>query len=457
MPARPRRDIGALSPLAAVLFVIVSPLALASTQPVQPIAGPGKGPSTGPTTRAVLIDRALKTIPGSIVSLNARAGGAGEVDFIDDAGKRSTISLATLLAIAPPSFIPGPESLPDEPGDPDAGVLELADGQRFVGTLMDPPGPAGAGTTKERPALLRHNRLGVISTPLDAVARYLAPGVTPPASLSTSSDTVIISTGDRLEGLVDVLGPTVTISPSPQRSGPAGGQAEPRPEPVSAPGLVFAKLSNPPVAPEGLRVWLADGTVVASSALSLQSSAVSITTGPADAPSTTQLLAGEFRGLVPDAARLLPLAALAPASVRVDPSRPFGDPPRIDDEHSRVAPLSAPDVLLPGPMSVEWALPAGVSGVLGTARLDTGCSVWGDCRVVVELVSESGGLAAPNARVAQLAAGRLAGTEPSLSIRATFDPVAAGARLRVTVSPGNRGPIQDRVLLSRMLLVTSPR
>lgn len=408
-------------------------------------------PAAGPTTRAVLIDRELRLVPGSVVSLDARAGGTGEIVFVDDAGKRSTIDLATLLAVAPPSFLPGPDAEPDDPADPDAGVLVLCDGQRLVGTLANPPA-AGAG--RDRPATLNHNRLGILSTPLDAVDRYIAPGFTPPPSLSAASDTVIISTGDRIEGLVDVLGPTVTISPSPQRSGAAGGNAGPKPEPVSAPGLVFAQLSNPAIAPKGLRVWLADGTVIASSAVSLQKSAVKITTGPADAANTAELLAGEFRGLTPDASRLLPLAALAPASVRIDPSRPFGDPPVIDDQRTRVAPLSAADILLPGPMSVEWALPAGVSGVVGTARLDAGCKAWGDCQVVVELIPQAGDAAA---RPAQIAAGRLSGTEPALSIRGVFSPVAAGARLRVTVDPGNRGPIQDRVVLARMLLVTSGR
>jgi hypothetical protein len=402
----------------------------------------------GPTMRAVIIDRSLGVTPVSIVSLTAQADGTGSVEIVTDAGERTSVDLATVLAIGPPSLAPGGRSsgLDDAAALPTGPYLELTDGQRWVGVLSEPPAPKEGERSAEPPAVVRHPRLGWLATPLENVRRFVAdPAAPEPAGLSASEDTLVLATGDRLTGLIESLGPTSVIMPTPERSGPgAAGEARGS-DPISAPGVVHASLANPPRPAAGPRAWMTDGSITRVSALSLQRSTVTVTVG-----AEQELLAGELRAFTPDASRLATMGSLTPVTSRVDASRPFGDGPVVERTSALGAPLGASDVLLPGPMTAEWELPAGVTGVLGSAELDEGCLAWGDCLVRIELIPGAGGAA----RV--LAQGRLNAGSPGLRVGEAFAPTAPGARLRATVTPGERGPIQDRVVLRGFLMSVEP-
>jgi len=97
-------------------------------------------------------------------------------------------------------------------------------------------------------------------------------------------------------------------------------------------------------------------------------------------------------------------------------------------------------------MEVEWALPTGVTRVLGTARLDDVDAVWGECVVVVELLT-AGSAAREVARM------KLGNTALLVPLTADLGTTTAGDRLRVRVEPGELGPIRDRVRLERVLLL----
>jgi hypothetical protein len=112
--------------------------------------------------------------------------------------------------------------------------------------------------------------------------------------------------------------------------------------------------------------------------------------------------------------------------------------------------LGAADIELPGPMSAEWMLPPGASHVSIRLELPESARVFGDCVVRVEVVGdEASGVehrlssASPSAMV-RLALGAATGPVPS----------AEGVRrLVVRVEAGERGGIQDRVVIRRGLVL----
>ena len=152
-------------------------------------------------------------------------------------------------------------------------------------------------------------------------------------------------------------------------------------------------------------------------------------------------------GVVPDPSRIIPLAALPIAAQQPADGRLGAAPAHALPDAG--APLAAADILLPGPMTVEWAIPSGATSIIGYAQMDDRSFAWGDCTVTVSI-------AHPGAPERELAKSRLNATTPSLTISSDLGPLKPGDVLRVRTDPGQRGPIQDRVVLRRMLLLTGP-
>ena len=78
--------------------------------------------------------------------------------------------------------------------------------------------------------------------------------------------------------------------------------------------------------------------------------------------------------------------------------------------------------------------------------MDDRSFAWGDCTAVVSIVPKSGA-------ERELARQRLNADTPTLTIAADLGTVAPGDRLRVRTEAGERGAIQDRVVLRRMLVL----
>jgi hypothetical protein len=93
-------------------------------------------------------------------------------------------------------------------------------------------------------------------------------------------------------------------------------------------------------------------------------------------------------------------------------------------------------------MRVEWTLPAGASKLGTIAELPPSARVWGDCEVIVEAVS--------GARATELARAHLSGATPSAEISGSL---SGATKLRVTIDAGPSGPIQDRVVLRRPMIL----
>jgi len=117
-------------------------------------------------------------------------------------------------------------------------------------------------------------------------------------------------------------------------------------------------------------------------------------------------------------------------------------------------PLGAADIEFPGPMTAEWGVPNGAVRFAGWVELPRECWTWGHCVVVISLTAESGSDAP-----VELFRQTLSGTSPIGEFNIALPARGAGTGnpvLRVTIEEGERGPIQDRVLLRRGLFLKAP-
>jgi hypothetical protein len=88
---------------------------------------------------------------------------------------------------------------------------------------------------------------------------------------------------------------------------------------------------------------------------------------------------------------------------------------------------------------------------LTTAELPREFWTWGDCELVVS-ISPAGQTAG-----AELARQHLSAAQPVATINAALGEAAGERRLRFRLEPGEFGPVQDRIILRRpLLLVDGP-
>ncbi|HYE03050.1 MAG TPA: hypothetical protein VD963_07425 [Phycisphaerales bacterium] len=330
---------------------------------------------------------------------------------------------------------PGPEAA-NAPA-PEAALLDL----RLVDGRLYPGRPALAERPDADTVVWAHPTLGTLRFSIDEVASITPGGVLPPRPAASEGDMVRLANGDTLRGLVEEIGPTVSVLPE-------GAAA---PVSLAMDRVTWLTLANEPAAPRGAVVWLADGTAAGVDGVSVSGGRAELRVSGAEhaasgvpGPRLVSVPATEVRALVLDAARLRALASLrvaeqAPALAR---RRPLALIPPADPG----APLFAGDLELPGPMSVAWELPAGAARLAGWLVLPEDALEWGDCEVAVEVVSASDGSVDP------VFAARLNAEAPRVRVEADLPRGGAGQRLRVTLGAGAHGPIQDRVLLRGMLL-----
>ena len=300
-------------------------------------------------------------------------------------------------------------------------VLELTDGQRFPGRPAE--------TSGEDDALIwSHPTFGLITAPIDSIAR-IAMNSGASASAFTGdnllNDQLALVNGDRLVGFVLSLGDPVEF--------------EVDSETIELPRDVIseARFANPPSPMSGMVVWLDDGSVAVVASLETrldENVSVQLPGGQ-----TALVPLNEVRAVAFDAGRLRALASLEIVSQRPVGERGVFDPVRViaSTGAKGATDLNTPGVELPGPMEVRWSLPAGAMRFAAVAELPLESLPWGDLEIVV---SQSG---------TELLRERLNQSQP----RAEFSLVVQPGELRVTVEPGANGPISDRVLLRRPLLL----
>lgn len=376
--------------------------------------------SEAPGHAAVMIDEGLAAKRVRLLSLDDK-----QVEFIDELQRKRKLPRAAVLALIAEPVAPVKEERKawSRAPLPPPGVLETVDGQRFPG---DTAGPSS------NPELLAWDipGLGRFELPLDSVRFVRRRGAVEPApARAPSSDTLVLTNGDRLAGFLAGVGASIRFEPT------GADPVETGLDRVAA--LI---LANPAKAARGPRVWLEGGAVAAVRRLTIDSDGrmlLSLEAGPTGSFEWSKLRALSF-----DAGRLVPLSSVAIAGQEPTGERRWAAPVQVargatEPGSLESSPLDAADLVLPGPMRVRWDLPEGAGRLSATLALSPGSEPWGDCEVVIK----SGGREVARRR---LIAGREA---------ITLNTELAGGALTIEVDEGRYGPIKDRVVIGRPLLL----
>jgi len=396
-----------------------------------PAAAP-PGVPAGPNTR-ILIDEALGESTVQITRIDEASVWfrPAREPASTLARQRPTSEIIALIS-ADPAWRPRRDPVDERPL---LSVL-LTDGQRVVGRVArEPKGAiAGSASAKDAPLTLE-TPLGIVRVPLDMVSSV---GVGRPTSMTVEpprKDSVTLSNGDVLDGFVESVGSAVVVQPDGAPSATV---------PLDRVGEIH--LANPRIPARGPRAWFADGSVVTISGLIQAADSLPAARIPLlgrDAPTPLARLGS----VVFDSSRVVGLSTLTPDRFTPSADRRWSRPPRA---LPGPAPLDAPDLELPGPMVVDWALPDGAARVSGVAELARFTEDWGECSITIELVAEGA--------TSALWSRRLDGAGASGAFNVSLGSAAPDRRLRITLGAGSRGPIQDRVILRRpLLLLHEPR
>ncbi len=389
----------------------------------------------------ILIDRDLRERRVELAAITDRA-----ISFVDELGLARTEPLDSQLALLrvtsrarfDAASVPGwyerflrLEVQPEEPRIDESapGTLVLTDGQRLAGRLAD--APAADGRLR-----WEHPLFGTLDVDLERVraVAFEAPWTDRPSPVD---DTITLVNGDRVQGFVEHIGPEIVVDAGGSRSA------------IAASRVASVELANPRAPLGGPVVWLSDGSVLALSAITvaitgraeLASADVAGSAGPVASVSAAQIAAIAF-----DAGAFVPLASVAPVDAHAGAARL--PPPSV--ERTPDAPLGAGDLAFPGPIEAEWTLPRGASRLAATIELPPASWVWGDCEVVVAV-------AAPGMPARELTRVRVNGERPVARLDARLPgPDRSDRTLRIAIDPGAFGPIQDRPVLRRALLLIDP-
>lgn len=392
--------------------------------------GGGPASSPGDGVPRILIDDRLQERAVALVALQG-----GQVRYVDAGGLQRDEPMSRYVALVPPRDEP-------PPGAPTPG-LWFTDGQRLAG--IPRPGDVPADHL-----LWKHPVFGPLTLSLDRVSRIVLRRPSRPAAARPRGpeDSILLVNGDRLSGFLSSFGLTLRVEVGEET------------RELSSRRVAEVELANPPEPMRGTVAWLADGSILRIT--SFQTSRTGeVVLRPAvfaaeagAGPGTLAAGEGSDQGVFPladlvavvfDASRLVPLASLTTASQAPSGNRRWTEP--IAVAPADAAPLAAADIALPGPMTVEWALPAGSRRFAGELELTPDQWPWGDCEVVVSLVSSGG-------RAADLVRERLNAARPRVGVNVAID--GSASRLRVRVEPGLYGAIQDRVVIRRPLLLIDP-
>lgn len=357
----------------------------------------------------------------------------GLLSYIDDTGRAHEQPVTGLLAVVherppqdrPPRELPwitrqmelfGQGPVTEVRRQTFDGLLTLADGQRWVGSLVSARGQSITWLIEEAVILeaqLEHIRSAAIRAPIDeAFATW--PGL---------DDRVLLLNRDTLDGFLVQIGPDVRVETD-------GGDVNLALDRVA--GLL---LANPPTDLTGIVVRTAGGSVIGVGTVEIAvTGQVSADLG-GDAPSgSLSLLTTELRSLLFAPRSIGALAAIEPAEVASPPDHPWTQPPlsRHDDG------LGIDSLELQGPVRVEWTLPRPPARFAATATLPPAMWAWGDCEVVV--YTGDGREAFRE---------RLNADRPSVEINV---PLGGLTGLTIEIDAGRSGPVQDRVVFERPII-----
>ncbi|MHC5113108.1 MAG: hypothetical protein ACYTGP_01610 [Planctomycetota bacterium] len=379
------------------------------------------------TDEFVLIDTKLDVHEVRVVEINDLM-----LAYQDAEGEIRTSSLTESIALIrrlPDAVVrrgsagPLPLAVPSPVGASSSppGWLQLADGQRLPGAL------AGRAPDKEDVLGWSHSWIGRIDVPLDAITAVtfgtadatLAPG---------RMDVVVLANGDRIEGYVKALGDPIRIL--------VDLDAEPREVAIPLARSAGVVLVTSPRSPSGRRIWFSDGTLVDARRFRVADDGyVRISTEwsePGTPPVEVPL--DDVAGILFDAQALLPLGRVDPARVEATGPRYVVPAPRRLDER---APLGLGRIAFDGPVIVRYALPPGCTRFAAEAILPESSRLWGDFDLVVRDDDR------------EVHRTRINAQTPTVAINVPL----SGTELTIELTQGEHGPIQDRLVLKRAMLL----
>ncbi|MCC6427993.1 MAG: hypothetical protein IT435_14375 [Phycisphaerales bacterium] len=360
-------------------------------------------------------------------------------------------------------------------GDAARVRVTLVDGQSYIGSItsaVEPPPNAGtseagdaAGEGEDAPLVIQSSIFGEMRFELDDLLRIQVldgatnAGVQPaPAEVAaTTEDRVILANGDVIEGFVESIGAEVVISK------PAGAKASSAATRLPMARCRRIEIANSAEPLAGCVLWIAEADgdlqVVRARDLVIGSTGEAnfhpqipgASTSAATGSPAANVPVGILVGLAPDAGAFVPLGRLDALRFEAVEGRRWTRPPEVGSADR--APLGLADVVIPGAMVVEWRIPRDVAGLTGAVVLPPEARVWGDCMVGIDLVGADG-------TTQKLWSGRLDSAHARHDVVARIEPASGPASgdavLRVSVEPGERGAIQDRIVLQGFMLIRGP-
>lgn len=358
-------------------------------------------------------------------------------------------SVAACLVLPPAgerAATAGPR-LPDAPLVPlSLGVLETRDGQRLPGSLRVERG----ATTWD------HRWIGAIPLDLERLAWLRLLGeVAPP--VRPDADVVRLANGDLVTGFVDSIGADVVVEPLDEKPVDAAGAA-PRRIPLERVAAIgFAAVGAPPAV--GTVAWTVDGSIVGTRALAFDAergwgfTLVDPWLASVRAARTSDNSAADPVAIVTEPSRFLPLAACRVASVeRIEGEfrASLGSAVHAGDRFSGLLGLAS--LAIEGGVVARFAPPDGVAlraslggEIVFTADLVLAESTPADAAVDVEVAL---------------------GADPPQRVRLDRDrrraacvlraPAVAGTEIAIRVGDAGNGPVGDRILVERGVLLLPP-
>ena len=328
-------------------------------------------------------------------------------------------------------------------------LIELNDGQRFVGVLIN-----SGRNDKTDSILWEHAALGIMEFKLDSLRRIQLQGglESPLRPPGTSGDLVVLVNGDRMEGFVEEVGSTVRIDVN-------GAKRDIPIERVQEMVLGAAGSAAQTAETGDVVAWLKDGSVIACRSihttrmgdLVLSPRVMSMEPErPTEAPAPiVSLRLDDLWALALSPKAIVPLASLPISRQEAAPGRGWTRPAAPVDV--RWAAVGLADIEFPGPMTVEWDLPPGAIRLAAEAELPRQMWTWGDCELVVTVI---GGPAGANAE-SELTRKRVNAESARVRI-ATALPEGA-RKLRVTLDSGEYGAVQDKIVLHRAAVLVDQK
>ncbi|MFG0328172.1 MAG: hypothetical protein ACF8SC_13010 [Phycisphaerales bacterium JB037] len=324
---------------------------------------------------------------------------------------------------APPPLLRGGESSA-------VFVVELTDGQRLPALIL----PSATDDTLTLDLIA----LGEVELPLEAVRRVRS--IDEPATRDDAGldDLVRLRNGDRLTGFVATLGPSIIIETDlGERTLPLESVAE-------------IVLANEPATSTAPLLWLDSGVIIAARSLT-QPNPTSFEITPAEPigarAGTWRLSRADLQGVLLAPDRWIALAATEPTARRAMDDRRWLPPLIAGNPASAV--LATPDLEIPGPMEVQWSLPPDAERFSTRITLPESARVWGDFEFVVLTRDARGG-------ERELHRVRLHAGEPTAVVAADLRPPTgnpAPTTLLLRIEAGQRGPIDDRAVLTRPIVL----